>query len=186
MINIKVQAKSYKKKAINCFLKETKNIENIKINNILYKKEFKNFKRTKKFSLLKSPHVNKNAQEQFEFRTFILTNFFYAINVDNFFNLIKEINKNKYPEISLKINIVLSKKKFIDKKIASLNNIKLDFFLTKINSRKKEIKNYLNILDFGGELFLDIKCLSSSVVEQRTENPCDGSSILPLNKKYKK
>ena len=62
---IKISSKD--KKDLNLFLNFFSKFENIKIKNISNKK-FKNF-----LSILKSPHINKSAQEQFEVKFYTKT-----------------------------------------------------------------------------------------------------------------
>lgn len=66
-----------------------------------------NYKPLKKkvLTILKSPHVNKSAQEQFEFITFKYNLMFFIEKYFKFLVIIKKIKKKLFSDIKMKINI---------------------------------------------------------------------------------
>ena len=124
----------------------------IYMSNILNKKP-----KIKKFSVLKSPHVNKTAQEQFEIRNYEKTLEIYCHQNIFVLFLIKRLSNNLFRDIKIKTKI-------------STNNTKmLKLFKTNFNSNlycfgKKNIvlDSYLKSLDCYGEVCFK-NCLDSSV-----------------------
>lgn len=136
------------------------------------KKQFPKKTKQKKLTILKSPHVNKKAQEQFEIRIFrrqlttqSIKNFKYLILLKNLsFKLFSDIN------IILKYNIKKKSDRKLNLKIFTPENFKLDkfFYFKNYNIKLKLLKNenislkqslsektilLLRILDVYGELF---------------------------------
>lgn len=95
------------------------------------------------FSVIKSPHVHKTAQDQFLFKTYISHKKFNLEDYKRLIISLKKIKKKTFPDISLKFKY----NKFFNKNTKS--------FLTKISNfiRLKAFlsANYLKILDFKGE-----------------------------------
>jgi hypothetical protein len=85
--------------------------------NIL-KKYFNKKKKTKKLTILKSPHVNKTAQEQFEIRFFSRQLNIYSPKSLKYLIFFKKIKNNLLSDIFVKINF------FLDTK--NENNLKLN------------------------------------------------------------
>ena len=166
----------------------SKNKNSIKDFFLFLNKNFKNFniitkylkkKKSKKvLTILKSPHVNKTAQEQFETRLFTSQISVYY-SKKNLLALIflKKIKTYLFPDIKIKIKFTINKLLLEQTKLKTINpdNFKLNFFYQKLKNKKlKSIKNYnnklsnkkqtqylLQILDTYGSL---IKlCLDSSV-----------------------
>ena len=123
----------------------------------------------KKFTLLKSPHVNKKAQEQFEYK--ILKKEFIIQTIKNFQCLIflKKLSFYLFPDINIKlkhkitnININKLKLKFFNPnnfKTNKYQNFKIINFnyLKKNNNKQKysliqKINFLLKIFDLYGEL----------------------------------
>jgi hypothetical protein len=142
-------------------------LENIDLNLNVIKKVFKKEKKKKILTLLKSPHVNKTAQEQFQ------SNFFSTqINIysnSNFQSLIvlKKITNTLFPDT--KINITFPGNRNLSNKIQTQifnpNNFKFnneDNILLnqkyKLSIRKKKnykfIENNIQIFDIYGEITL--------------------------------
>nr|UDP55416.1 ribosomal protein S10 [Schizostauron trachyderma] len=97
-------------------------------------KKYSNSKiRVKKFTVLKSPHVNKNAQDQFEIRYFFQKLSVYLPENFKYLVFLKQLTTT-FPDILLKIKISLNKK--------SENNLKLKFFTP--NNFKINKKYYYN------------------------------------------
>ena len=169
----------------------------------LAKKKFQKKRKTKVLSILKSPHVNKTAQEQFEFRTYSRRLWIYSPRYYNHLILIKKIKMNLFPDIKIKVNFFsnITNVRKIKTKILNPDNFLGNFYKSSIyqdpnfkNSIKyksgyknlqENTKRVVKITDIFGELILKqnhLKRLDSSVVEQRTENPWVGGSSPPLNR----
>lgn len=113
----------------------------------------------KKFvTVLKSPHVNKTAQEQFEFRVHTKKLRIKSFQFLKLFSILKMVKNLSFPGINLKIKSVFQKKKEIKYISTSMNpkNVNLAFFESTLDNtvsttRFWKIKKYINILDSYGE-----------------------------------
>lgn len=112
----------------------------------------------KKFTVLKSPHVNKTAQEQFEIRNY--TSYLEIYSYSNVFLifLIKQISKKLCKDIKIEIKISFDNLKVLS--ILKKNLNPNSTFLNKLDNRN--IKGYLKFLDCYGEICF-FKSLDSSV-----------------------
>ena len=101
--------------------------------------KFITIKKVKKvlFSVLKSPHVNKRAQEQFEYKIFTCRIAIYTQNYLKVLLLIKTLHENFFSDILIKVSFVLVNK-----------NLSPKFQFKKIDS------NYLKFADIYGENLL--------------------------------
>jgi len=118
----------------------------------------------KVFTTLKSPHVNKTAQEQIEYRLFSKRINIFSFQILKFLVLIKKIQMKLCSDVEIQINFILNNRIVKKTKLASLNpdNYKTNFFLfyKKNNSRsnvhqnlhRKQLLSYLKLLDVYGEL----------------------------------
>jgi small subunit ribosomal protein S10 len=84
--------------------------------------------KTKKYflSILKSPHVNKKAQEQFEFMVYskqITINYY---KTPELLFILKKLKDNLFSDVKLKIRLSLTKNDNNRSKIFYLNNFKLN------------------------------------------------------------
>lgn len=133
---------SKKKKAIQHFLKlATNKIKLLKIN-ITKKLIFKSLT-SKKMSILKSPHVHKKAQEQFEFKIFSAKITLQTTQDFKFLTFIKKIKNKTLSEIKIKIKLI-----YFIKRTTKLKSFK----------NQKTVK-LLNFFDYYGESNF---CLDSS------------------------
>ena len=165
MTKYKLILYSKDKKAINYFLKFLENItktQNIKIVKKLLKKK----KTKKKLSILKSPHVNKTAQEQFEYVHYFITISFYSWEIKKYFILLKKIKNQLFPDIRIQLKakishskknklINLNKTLFYKPVIANKNKKQKDLTLPQLSFSKNRLNNlilHLKILDFYGKL----------------------------------
>jgi ribosomal protein S10 len=110
-------------------------------------------------TVLKSPHVNKTAQEQFEFRIYTRKLRVKSLQSLKFLLILKRIKKLSFPGVNLKIKSVFEKRKEIKNVLTSVNPEKLNvnFFNARNsfkNDRAKKIKKYLQALDCYGEYSL--------------------------------
>ena len=120
----------------------------------------------KVFTTLKSPHVNKTAQEQIEYRLFSKHINIFSFQILKFLILIKKIQMKLCPDIEIQIKFVLNNNITKKTKLVSLNpdNYKTNLFFPgkkrdigfikkKQNFNEKQIiLSYLKLFDIYGEL----------------------------------
>jgi len=111
----------------------------------IFKIKFQKPVQKKVFTLLKSPHVNKTAQEQFEYRLFRKQFTIYSYKSFLFFILLKYIKLVLFPDIKIKITILTNNFKF---------NRKLKNKIHPNNYNSTFLLNYLKMFDFYGEVLL--------------------------------
>ena len=130
-----------------------------------------NKKKIKKFTVLKSPHVNKSAQEQFEYKIYSITINISSYKIKKYLLFIKKIRNQLFTEINIKTtgsysiknkqNITNKQNIYINKftiKLSKLNciNQKIKFkkhqkTYKKINKNLlKRTTHYLNLLNYCG------------------------------------
>ena len=134
---IKLDLKSKNLKSIKMFLRDFYRLNTIFSDNVKLKQNNKLIKKVS-FSILKSPHVNKSSQEQFEFKIY---NTFLIINTNNYLKLLvclKLLLINFFPDVGIKIEFLVNEN--------YLNN----FHFKKITS------SYLNYLDLSGEKLFEL------------------------------
>lgn len=124
MTKYKIVLCSKDRKSLNNFLKLLKyetNAKNLQIlSNISKKKKWK-----KKISVLKSPHVNKIAQEQFEFIYYSIRMYIYSWEIKKYTFILKKIKTRLFPGIRIKIKGDFSKKeRLIRNKIFHPKNVR--------------------------------------------------------------
>ena len=161
------------KKIINCIIRyQTKSATN----RFIQSKQ----KKRVRFNILTSPHVNKTAQDAFQI-TFYMRSLTNLLSI-NFIIFIKKLTAT-FPDVRSKLKLSYKSKTKTLKYLFLFNPDKLTngCQTAKLTSKPptcaKALIKYFNI--YGKtQLF----CLNSSVVEHRTENPCVGSSSLPLDK----
>lgn len=125
-------------------------------------------KKTKKHfvTILKSPHVNKKAQEQFETFIFSKQLTLYPTKKFKYLFYLKKIQENLFSNVKLKIKFSLIKNNNLRLSIFNLNNFKLN--LNKINqtntvhknikikkfnkNSNNKLKYFIKIIDVSGEL----------------------------------
>ena len=119
----------------------TKNLKLLKLN-LITKTTFKK-SRIKRMSILKSPHVNKKAQEQFEFKLFLIRLTIETTQNFKILTLIKKIKNITFSNLQVKVNTIIKRKS----KKYLLDSI-LNF------GQKNKIAKFLTSLDFYGEINL--------------------------------
>ena len=143
---------------------------------LIHKLRRKNNKK-KVITVLKSPHVNKSAQEQFEFRTFFIqfSLLFYGISRD--IVVLKNVKTKLFPDVKLKLKFFLQNENILKTKSFDFHNWSLNFlrkmhsiqllhskrlknfqkvlYLTKKCVLMRKTTNYLKLLDCYGELNLN-------------------------------
>lgn len=75
----------------------------------------KTYSKQKLFTVLKSPHVNKKAREQFIYKNFKQNAIFIIKNINQLFNLIIYLKKTFSKNITLNFKIILLKQKNLKK-----------------------------------------------------------------------
>jgi ribosomal protein S10 len=118
----------------------------------IIKKYFKKKNKKSVLTILKSPHVNKTAQEQFEFK-FSSKQFLIKPTTKNlkFILLLKKLESNLFPDTKIILKFISNRKlKKKNSKIFNINNFKIKQKTDPI----KKILTVLNIFDIYGELQL--------------------------------
>ena len=125
---------------------------NKKLNLNIIKKCQKNLKKKQLLTILKSPHVNKTAQEQFELKTH-LTQLILKPTTQNFklVRALKKLLPKLFPDIKTILQITNNNKEKSRnfKKALNINDLKV---IDK--TKQKKILKKLNILDNFGEIAL--------------------------------
>jgi ribosomal protein S10 len=147
--NLTIYSKN--KNSINYFLQFLQNSIN-KQNFQVIKKLLKKKKIQNKLSILKSPHVNKTAQEHFEYRNYSIKISCNSWDIKKYFFILKKIKNQLFPDIHIKIEI----KTYFKKKKKSINLNKILLFIQPLNIKKdpnqfSKILLYLKALDYYGE-----------------------------------
>ena len=109
----------------------------------------------KKFTVLKSPHVNKKAQEQFEFRVYKNQLSIYSYQNLKILTVLKKIQSRLFADVKVKVKFVFHHKKFEKEKKEKLNPNKI--FSKRKCENKLKTKVYLKLLDIYGETYFK-KC----------------------------
>lgn len=112
----------------------------------IIKKYLKKKNKKKILTILKSPHVNKTAQEQFETRLFLTqVNIYYSPKNLQFLIFLKKVKIYLFPDIKIKIKFNLNKfrLKQTQSKILNPDNFKLNFFNSQLDNKNlKQTKQY--------------------------------------------
>merc|ERR1712084_118009 len=103
---IKLSIKAKRKKSLLFFLYVLNKFNQINKLKLISKKKFK-----KRFTVLKSPHVNKNAQEQFEFNLFSIDIAISKFQLSKLLIILKKIKNNFCYDIHIKIEFLIDIKK---------------------------------------------------------------------------
>jgi ribosomal protein S10 len=144
---------SKNKSSLNSVSTLLNSINNNKYLNLnIIKKYFKKKNKKSVLTILKSPHVNKTAQEQFEFK-FSSKQFLIKPTTKNlkFILLLKKLESNLFPDTKIILKFISNRKlKKKNSKIFNINNFKIKQKTDPI----KKILTVLNIFDIYGELQL--------------------------------
>jgi ribosomal protein S10 len=135
-------------------------INNTKTNFIIYK-YFKREEKKKIISVLKSPHVNKKAQDQFEFKYYVSQFILLFYNSPKCLINLKKIKNLLFSDLEIRTTFVLTqgflKTKIFDPRNYTLKNCNCEGNFKNKNYKLKimrKVKNYLKIFDCYGELNL--------------------------------
>ena len=114
--NTLIQLYSKDKKSLQQFTKFLKNINN-KWKNIIFNVKNKQ-KKKKKITLLKSPHVNKKAQTQFQSIIYSTNIKCLTLNLKKNYIILKKIKNHLFPDLKIKIKQTIfgKKTKFVKNK----------------------------------------------------------------------
>jgi ribosomal protein S10 len=112
---------------------------------------FQQKQKQKIFTTLKSPHVNKTAQEQIEYRLFSKQTNIFSFQILKFLIVIKQIQTKICPDLEIQIKFVLNNKIIPKTKLIFLNpdNYKIYSY------NKEQTIFYLKLFDMYGELNLN-------------------------------
>ena len=175
-------------KILNLFLK-TKNKNSLKKfffffnkftnkNFTLVKKTFAKKKKKIVFTILKSPHVNKTAQEQFEIKFLAFQLTIITSQIFKFLIFFKKLKNSIFADINFKIKISsnLKKQNLLKKKLLNVDNFKTNLYFNEktyyynkiyrikmINNAlniQNKIKQLIKLIDIYGHI---VKSLNSSV-----------------------
>ena len=101
-----------------------------------------------KFSILKSPHVNKSSQEQFQYKLHRKKLSFHSKNLFKILLFIKSLRKKTFTDVSFKIEFILSN---TNKTVT-------------VHSNKNFKKSILSIDTLGESYLLKVNRLTSTAV----------------------
>jgi ribosomal protein S10 len=159
MSNYTLSLYSKNKNSLNHFINFLKN--NNKQNLIAVTKYLKKIKIKKKLSVLKSPHVNKTAQEQFQYIYICNSLTFYTNELKKSLFYIKKIKNQLFPDIKIIIKGIYKNKNKKEKQLydnrmkfySQKFKIKNQKYLTSIKKKNLLTKTilYLKYLDYYGK-----------------------------------
>jgi ribosomal protein S10 len=147
-LNLKIESKNqFSIKKFLRFFKKSNNKHFKTIQKKFYKKEKRVF-----FSILKSPHVNKSAQEQFEIKTNSSQINIQTPQQFKFLVILKKMKMNIFPDINIKLRLFFNKKNrnVLKQKCFNIDNFTIEQFLkaknTIINKRRGNFYNTKNVI----------------------------------------
>ena len=111
-----------------------------------------NSKKRDVITVLKSPHVNKTAQEQFEYRVYSKKIIINSFKPSIFLLVLKKIKSFSFPGISLKVIGVYNKPNKLSKTLELFNP--KNFYLV---NGSKCFSKYIQLFDCKGEILLKTK-----------------------------
>ncbi len=161
-LNIAIRSKNYNSlKSFVRIFKTLTQIEELKLNKILKIFQKKRFKKI--FTILRSPHVNKSAQEQFEYNLFAKHVNIKSYQILKTLIILKKIKTISFSDIELKIKFIINSK---SKKNAFINNLKskkIRIVSKKNNSKTFKIKKnrkIFRVIDKFEQIKLYLVCLN--------------------------
>jgi len=119
-------------------------------------KSFSKSKKRKFITILKSPHVNKTAQEQFEFKYYSKEFLVDSLKPLTFFLVIKKIKNLSFPGIRLEVKGLINsdKKAKNTLKLTNPDQVVLNKAGVKIKNIPVSQLKYLQLFDCYGESYL--------------------------------
>ena len=150
-IIIDIHSKNYKSLKNFLAIFNDENItKNLKIT--IIKNKTKKPLKKKVITVLKSPHVNKTAQEKFEYRIYKERLKCFVPQVLLLLVFIKKITVNSFSDIKFKLNLISN---FTNEKIKLKNNININNFC--LVHKELNLIKYLKLLTISGEYILKLK-----------------------------
>ena len=142
---------SNNKKTLHSFLKFLNKLTRNKVLKIkFFSSQHTAVQKNKKFTVLKSPHINKKAQEHFKLCKYQVQIQLNLFQTPKLLILLKKIQSTLFQNIFVKIKITILKNNLKTPQInPHLFNLKRSKHLLKFSST-----NYVKIFDTFGELFL--------------------------------
>ena len=129
----------------------------------IFVKEIKLINPTKStlYSVLKSPHVNKIAQEQFMYKIYNIQLKIFLFQPNLLLRFLKFVKNRLVSDIKINYKIVLNKSLYKQNLTVLFNTNRLYFY----NKKEKNflLKNFLKFNSIHGEFLLKNKSLGSSV-----------------------
>ena len=119
-------------------------------------------KRKKFITVLKSPHINKTAQEQFEFRNYSCQLFLYSPRPLLVLIVLKRLFKSVFLGLKFELKVLLESSSFIEETLnpdcCIIQELNSPRFLGGCNSdafiHEKKILKYIKFFDMFGEIKL--------------------------------
>lgn len=156
MITYQITATSKNPKSLKLFF-----LLFFKDNKFNLKKTFYRNKNKKKYiTILKSPHVNKKAQSQLEYKLFSTKIVISAQNNSQYLILLKKIKSKLFPEIKIKTKIIINKlnqfqlqTQLLNPQNFSSNNFN-NYKNRLINNNNIKNLNHIKMFDYFGEINL--------------------------------
>lgn len=168
-------------KSISTFLNNVNNNKNLNLN--IIKKYFQKKNKKKVFAVLKSPHVNKIAQEQFEFKV-ISKQFLIKPTIANFkfLLLLKKIESNLVSDIKIIIKLTshlnFNKQNF---KLFNSNNFKIiNAQMHKTHTKKILKLNVKNLKLKNNQDKENFKKIKKKVKNNFKDKPFFNKSQIPI------
>jgi len=120
-------------------------------------KHFSKRNKRKFITILKSPHVNKTAQEQFEFRQYSKEFLIDSPKPFTFFLTIRKIKNLSFPGLKLEVKGLFSANKQNQSVLKLINpdNVVLKLRKSRTFSSLDFQKKYIQLFDCYGELYLE-------------------------------
>jgi ribosomal protein S10 len=147
---LKIVLLSKNNRSLNSFLKTLKTLKcnkRLQLRRILL---FINKKRVSKtFTILKSPHVNKTAQEQFELNFFSKDLKIQSFQLFKILLLLKKIQSLSFSDVQIKIRFGIQS---LSKQSTLINNLKLKLLNRMKKKKYKQVKLLLFFVNLCGKL----------------------------------
>jgi ribosomal protein S10 len=152
-----IQISSKNKETLKLFLRFLSKFDSSNLNLVL--KYFPKQKIKKFITILKSPHVNKSAQEQFEFRVYTKKLFINSTQHLKFLYFLKKLQNTIFPFVNLKVKGSYNSKLTITSILNQLESNRLSVGFFSKNKFKKNtdlmlFAQYFNLLDCKGEYII--------------------------------
>lgn len=134
--------------SLNSFLEFIKHNDKSK-NFYILKNLSKKKKTRKKISILKSPHVNKTAQEQFEYIYYSVRISLHAWEIKKYLITLKKIKNQLFPDLKIKIKAQFSKKQQTTKnKLLKIDRISFHSLVLSPTNEKIKIETLTSMQRF--------------------------------------